>query len=572
MSDRKDLDLTLPEWYRMELQTQKTMLKLSRVHELEFYLNHPDEYIRHQAILRLSQLRNKEALAPLNKIMDDPLEISINRDIAAWVLKSTGLLGNDNYYIGNHYLDRYTGNEKLKDFYYPNFIEDRTNPEYHFGSSGIEAMLLEATLLIRAESLEEKIDVPFSLGKWFNTWVKMKLETLRKGFEEIGKKSAAMLSGSIQKMLHPEKKAVVNKQKHDREKGQNVVSEMKPVHEVNPEFQAGQQAIDINSHVSVMKAPVNQESEAPEMNISQSVNTEIHATQPVNIKLAETQSDRRVRPEVTGVEWISPVPEAEDSIIKPGKENSMNSENKASVETVSKGSHPAVIENQPAYYMKPFTLKSCPPDKESRKLRGKSKIYVRGYSREQSFADAVKEIAMKLLKLILLPFVILWNQKLVFITLIVCLYLFFTFVPFGRMLFYRRSPELARMNDDTVKTAQAFITDKVAQLKEMASEYQLVRELQKRVVTGTQEEKTIQEPVRYIVTSKTLNLRKAPGTKAEKLLVLERNMIVEFLNQSMDIEEGKTWLYIQAPDGTAGWSFAGYLKKLEGGIEAYEGE
>jgi hypothetical protein len=521
VSDRKDLSITLPEWYRMELQTQKTMLKLSRVQELEFYLNHPDEYIRHQAILRLGQLRDKEALAPLSRIIDDPLEIPLNREIAAWVLKSTGLVRNDGYYIGNHYLDKYTGNEKLQDFYYPSFIEDRTKPEYHFSSSGIEALLSEEILLIRAESLEENMELPFSLGRWLQTWAKTRLETLRKGFEALGKRSAAMLSGLIQKIIHPEKRQDIRKQKQHPIRGTNPDVGKKSVHTENRELQTGTPA-------DVMKP--------------------VHAAYP------EIQTEPSATVTKPTVQAVYP----ENAVI--------------SDEPLPVGVHRTDNVYNPGYYRKPFTLKSCPQDKESRKHRSKSQIYVRGKYRDFTFTDAVKGIAEKFIKIILLPFVILWNQKVVFLTLIVCLYLFFTFVPFGRMLFYRRSPELARMNDNAVKTAEAWVTEKIVQLQEMAFEYELVRNIQKRVATGTQDQKTVQEPVRYIVTAKTLNLRNGPGTQSDKLLVLEQNMIVEFLNQSVELEGGKIWLHIKAPDGTTGWSFAGYLKKLENGVEAYEGK
>ncbi|MBP7177299.1 MAG: SH3 domain-containing protein, partial [Thermoclostridium sp.] len=221
---------------------------------------------------------------------------------------------------------------------------------------------------------------------------------------------------------------------------------------------------------------------------------------------------------------------------------------------------------------KPFKLKSCPEEKEKKTNRTKSKIYVRKNAHELSFADVLKGLVLKIGKIILLPFVVFWNQKLVFLLLIVCLYLFFTLVPLGRMLFYRRSPDLAQLNDRVLKTAQIWVADQITQLEAMASEYELVRDIQKKMVTETQEqEQQAPEPVKYIVTSKTLNVRKEPGTQADKLLRLEQNMIVEFLNQSTDID-GKTWVYIQTPDGTAGWSNASYLKKVEGELEAYEGE
>ena len=620
VSDRKSVKITLPEWYQVELQTQKTILKLSGVHELLFYLNNPDEYIRHQAVLRLGQLRSKEILAPLNKIIDDPLEIALNREIAAWVLKSTGLVGNDDYYIGNHYLDRFTGTEKLKDFYYPCFTEENSSPEYHFAASGIEALLSEETLLIRAESQEERVEIPFSLARWSKTWFQSEQNGLRRGLKAMREKTAAMVAGFTHKIKHPE----TVKKKKPQETRQILSEETKTDQKAMPEFLSEDNQI-LHEAIPEFVLEENQTRHEARPGFLSEENQILHEAIPEFV-LEENQTRQEAMPEfaieknlthhVAKTEFLPEENQTLDESLSAGEKQAYHHERIAvnDAETTEsvfrqderKGNHDAGIsvtyaknkesttvpypekhapveaqtkENfqvdqamKSGYYIKPFQLKICPEEKEKKTKRVKSQIYVRDKSRELSFTEAFKGFALKLGKVIMLPFVILWNQKLVFFTLIVCLYLFFTMVPLGRMLFYRRSPQLAQLNDKAVKTASLWVTDQIAQLKAMASEYQLVRDIQKRVVTENQDQKEqADEPVKYIVTSKVLNLRKEPGTQGDKLLSLEQNMIVEFMNQSTDVS-GQPWLYIQAPDGTVGWSCADYLKKLEGGIEAYEGE
>lgn len=575
VSDRKSVKIALPEWYQVELHTQKTILKLSGVHELLFYLNNPDEYIRHQAVLRLGQLRSKEIMAPLNKIIDDPLEITLNREIAAWVLKSTGLIGNDDYYIGNHYLDRFTGTEKLKDFYYPCFTEENSSPEYHFAASGIEALLSEETLLIRAESQEERAEIPFSLARWSKTWFQSKQKGLRGRLKAMREKTAAMVAGFTHKIKHPE----TVKKKKPQETRQNLTEERKTDQKARPGFLSEENQI-LHEAIPEFVLEENQTSHEAKTEFLSEENQTLYES----ISAEEKQAYHHERIAVNASETTESVFRQDErkgnhdaGISVPYAQNKESStvpypEKHAPVEAQTKENCQVDQTMKPDYYIKPFQLKTYPEEKEKKTKRVKSQIYVRDKSRELSFAEAVKGFALKLGNIIILPFVIIWNQKLVLFTLIVCLYLFFTMVPFGRMLFYRRSPQLAQLNDKAVKTASLWVTDQIAQFKAMASEYQLVRDIQKRVVTENQDQKEqAEEPVKYIVTSKTLNLRKEPGTQGDKLLSLEQNMIVEFLNQSTDVS-GQTWLYIQAPDGTEGWSCADYLKKLEGGIEAYEGE
>lgn len=87
MSDYVDILFKLPQWYKVERETEKIISKLSTIPEIAFYLKNPNEYIRRLAILRLSQLRLKDSINVLNEILEDPLENQNNKELSAWVIK-----------------------------------------------------------------------------------------------------------------------------------------------------------------------------------------------------------------------------------------------------------------------------------------------------------------------------------------------------------------------------------------------------------------------------------------------------------------------------------------------------
>lgn len=592
MSELNQLNVS---WYKTERQAQKTMQQLFGLHELEFYLSHPDEYIRHQAILRLGELHLKDVLVPLSKIIDDPLETPMNRELAAWVLKSSGM--HHEYYIGNQFLDKFNGDEKLKDFYYPSFRENRTKPEYHFGSSGIDGMLMGETLMIKAESLEEKVELPFSIEQWLAKWFQLKIVSLRKIMTTTNKKTTKAFSDLVHQVTHPESKKAKQRGKSAAE-AEHAVSAISRQH-FNDGDLLRQESVSSGNDVFEIPIVVFEKTEAKKVDSGKEIHPErIGQEEPVLVN-ASTEPElvhaTRAGTRRTDLKVISET--AVDEKTEPGHRATVQADNRIIVDIGIRDAEPAVVkpavepgyipaaqaeaithtgitsEIRPGDYIRPFTLKRITDEGLEKKHLRRSRIYVRNRSRDTSFGEVIKSFLRKLMRILLLPFVILWNQKVVFLVLVTGLYLFFSFVPFGRMLFYRRAPELARFNDNAVKSVQLWVTEKIDELQKKASEYELVRDIQKRMVI---EDEPVQiaetSPERYIVTSKTLNLRKGPGVSSEKLLLLQQNMIVEFLSESVKIDNGETWLYIKAPDGTKGWSYAGYLKKLEDGLEAYEGK
>lgn len=467
--------VSVPLWYRQERQTQNIIMRLSSFKELEFYINNPDEYIRHQAIFRLGQLKLKESVGALMKIVNDPLESRINRELAAWVLKSSGFVGSNDIFIENQYLDKFSGDERLKDFYLPRFYDNKKGMDYRFDESGIRYMLIDDSIFMRADSVEKMLELQFSFREWIVSYFSLMIKNIKKNIKNLRLKPSA-----VNPVKSPEK--IWDKD------------------ESGPSQQS----------------------------------SAVHAV----------QSPKKIGNE------IDASPNEQPSAIHP-------------------------VQAQEEIWQNIFSLKRSMQKndekiRQPKKYKRKSRIYVRSASKA-SFGSLIKSFFRKLFKVIVFPFVVLWNRKVVFAIALVCLYLFFSFVPYGRMIFYKKSPDLAGFNDHLIKSAGMWIDDQVSYIREKAMEYQLVRDIQKQLAAARTKEEAGTGNDKYIVTAQKLNLRKEPGTSGEKLMLLTKSTVVEYLNRSSQEDDG-IWLNIMAPDGTVGWSHSAWLSKMEVGIEAYEGK
>jgi hypothetical protein len=52
---------SLPDWYLIDREAEKTLEKLNSARELDYYINSADEYLRRLAVLRLKKLGLKES-------------------------------------------------------------------------------------------------------------------------------------------------------------------------------------------------------------------------------------------------------------------------------------------------------------------------------------------------------------------------------------------------------------------------------------------------------------------------------------------------------------------------------
>ena len=76
-----------PDWFRIGRDAARVMARLSGIRELDFYLRHPEPFIRLHAIRRVAELMLPDAVPALAKRLDDPLENEQNRDEAGWAIR-----------------------------------------------------------------------------------------------------------------------------------------------------------------------------------------------------------------------------------------------------------------------------------------------------------------------------------------------------------------------------------------------------------------------------------------------------------------------------------------------------
>lgn len=168
-----------PEWYRVEKETEKTIKKLTTIKEFGPYLGNSNEFIRRLAVLRINELKLKDAVIPLKELLDDPLETVSNKEIAAWTIKVIILHWNTDFFITNKYLSKYSGKEKYNDIFRINIKDSLPSLKFDFTSSMFNKELAMENNEIR-NSKEIDIDLPFSVKEWFAQYSSDILNDLKK--------------------------------------------------------------------------------------------------------------------------------------------------------------------------------------------------------------------------------------------------------------------------------------------------------------------------------------------------------------------------------------------------------
>lgn len=158
-----------PQWYRVEKETENIIKKLGSIKELGPYLKNPDENIRRLAILRINELRLKDSVISLKELLDDPLESNINRELAAWTIKVICLHWNNDLFVSNKYLDKYSGKEKYTDIVKISIKDSLPSLKFNFTTSLFNSELMMESNEIRS-SREIDIDLPFSVREWFSQY------------------------------------------------------------------------------------------------------------------------------------------------------------------------------------------------------------------------------------------------------------------------------------------------------------------------------------------------------------------------------------------------------------------
>lgn len=155
-----------PEWFKLERETEKTVNRLSRIEELRFYLRSPDQYYRRLAILRINQLKLKDGICYLEEMLDHDLESDLNKELAAWTIKSLCLKWNLDLFISNRLFYQFSGKEQYDEIYSIS-IEDSCPPLHlKILNSPVSEKITRENNDI--ELIEEPVfETSFPLSPWF---------------------------------------------------------------------------------------------------------------------------------------------------------------------------------------------------------------------------------------------------------------------------------------------------------------------------------------------------------------------------------------------------------------------
>mgnify|MGYP000876045312 CR=1 FL=1 len=168
-----------PGWYKVEKDTEKTIKKLASIKELMPYLKNPDEFIRRLAVLRINDLRLKDSIIALKELLDDPLETTKNKELAAWTIRLISLHWNIDLFITNKYLNKYSGKERYVDICKVSITDSLPSLKFNFSTSIVNSELqLGSNDLTSSKDMD--FDLPFSVKEWFHQYSQEILEDLKR--------------------------------------------------------------------------------------------------------------------------------------------------------------------------------------------------------------------------------------------------------------------------------------------------------------------------------------------------------------------------------------------------------
>jgi hypothetical protein len=155
-----------PDWFRIGRDAVRVMDRLSGMRELDFYLRHPEPFIRLHAIRRVAALLLSEAVPALAKRLEDPLENEQNRDEAGWAIRRICRAREIPWFANTPWTDRYDGTERASDRFGVRLAEsgDATAGK---PAPRLPDMAAEDEVLLRIQMEESEISLSFSVIPWF---------------------------------------------------------------------------------------------------------------------------------------------------------------------------------------------------------------------------------------------------------------------------------------------------------------------------------------------------------------------------------------------------------------------
>lgn len=161
------MKINYPEWFKVEKEAASIIHQLSNFHDLTFYLQNSNPYIRFQALLRLQRLRTPESISLLEEILNNPLETTANRRLAGQTIYHIAQAHNLNLFIANPFGD--AEEDKLNQYCEPVIKEPTEFYGLFFSPPPLYAKAdLEEDYLMRNNEIELQISLDFA--SWFQAW------------------------------------------------------------------------------------------------------------------------------------------------------------------------------------------------------------------------------------------------------------------------------------------------------------------------------------------------------------------------------------------------------------------
>jgi hypothetical protein len=536
--------INVPDWYRIERDASNTISKLNTIRDLEFYLGNSDAYVRQQAILRVSSSVLKDAVQSLNRVLEDPIEHSGNKELAAWTLKKILAVHDVPWFIRSPLCDAYTGEEALERFRNITVIEDAKSLNLRFSDSLAKDSMLQDSQWLRSQIDEKEIILDFSWTRWlkkyskdilrysiryckqgaistcrfiFRTLVLSFLNRLKKSLFFIGR---LVMEGFQKTKLVTAKKVIIF---------QNQISEKK-------------------QNRKLRKPDV----EKPEFAEKPSSILDNHPPAPLPASMIEKSNHKNEKTPTDGEPAVIWTPAA-----------CMAAQN-AGIHTIQRNPSPSfnhVVYDGPS--MSVHNLRSSHKYRQSWVANSNKLILGRGVK--------------SMFKLIFYP-VRLVKQHWVFTSAVVLsFYLLLTFTSFGRVFLHNVNPTIESMNDHFLISAKikAYEWLNIRSAGKSDSNALSDDQTQSGINTNLLTQETKQgvdvnlnkdglnaggsEKISLTVTApKGLNLRTSPD--GEKVVFMPMKTVVTFEGQIKKDDKGNLWYQVVSPDGRTGWASAQYLK------------
>ncbi len=158
-----------PDWFRLGRDAVRVMSQLTGMKELDFYLRHPEPFIRLHAIRRIAVLMLPEAIPNLSRMLDDPLENEQNRDEAGWAIRRISLARGLPWFAHSEYTNRYEGTELPADRYGVTIADGGEERASAVSRAIPDDARMEDEVLLRIQMEEKKVSVDFSPVSWLSS-------------------------------------------------------------------------------------------------------------------------------------------------------------------------------------------------------------------------------------------------------------------------------------------------------------------------------------------------------------------------------------------------------------------